>query len=71
MKKLFILAAVLLLAACGTSPKNVVAALEEGLAASDDERYRVEARLERVDPPRESYLRTNRDGQATMRLKSA
>jgi len=32
-----------------------------------DERYRVEARLERVDPPRESYLRTNRDGQATMR----
>lgn len=36
MKKLLLpLAAVLLLAGCGTSPKNVVAGLEEGLAAAD------------------------------------
>ena len=33
-----------------------------------DPRYVVEARLERVDPPRYAYLRTNRDNQAEMRL---
>ncbi len=33
-----------------------------------DPRLRVPARLERRDPPEESYLRTNRDGQAVMRL---
>jgi uncharacterized protein len=33
-----------------------------------DVRYRVPAVLERVDPPRYAYLRTNRDNQAEMRL---
>ena len=32
-----------------------------------DSAYRVEATLERVDPPAEAYLRTNRDNQAVMR----
>ena len=32
-----------------------------------DPAYRVSATLERVDPPAESYLRTNRDNQAVMR----
>ncbi len=32
-----------------------------------DPRYRVRAKLERVTPPEEAYLRTNRDGQAVMR----
>jgi hypothetical protein len=32
-----------------------------------DEGYRVKARLERIASPTEAYLRTNRDGQATMR----
>ncbi len=32
-----------------------------------DGSYRVPARLERVDPPAEAYLRTNRDNQAVMR----
>jgi len=32
-----------------------------------DPRFRVEARLERLDPPVEAWLRTNRDGQAEMR----
>jgi uncharacterized protein len=33
-----------------------------------DPKYRVPAVLERVDPPRYAYLRTNRDNQAEMRL---
>jgi uncharacterized protein len=33
-----------------------------------DLRYRVDAVLERVDPPQYAYLRTNRDNQAEMRL---
>jgi uncharacterized protein len=33
-----------------------------------DERFRVPAVLDRVDPPRYAYLRTNRDNQAEMRL---
>ena len=32
-----------------------------------DPAYRVEAKLERVSPPAEAYLRTNRDNQAVMR----
>ncbi|HZY71294.1 MAG TPA: DUF1684 domain-containing protein [Thermoplasmata archaeon] len=32
-----------------------------------DPAFRVRARLERLDAPREAYLRTNRDGQAVMR----
>lgn len=32
-----------------------------------DEGFRVRARLERLDTPREAFLRTNRDGQAVMR----
>ena len=32
-----------------------------------DPSWRVGATLERIDPPREAYLRTNRDGQAVMR----
>ena len=32
-----------------------------------DPAYRIEATLERVDPPAEAYLRTNRDNQAVMR----
>jgi uncharacterized protein (DUF1684 family) len=33
-----------------------------------DPKYRVTATLERRETPEEAYLRTNRDGQATMRL---
>jgi uncharacterized protein len=33
-----------------------------------DERYRVRATLRRLDLPREAFLRTNRDGEATMRF---
>jgi uncharacterized protein len=33
-----------------------------------DEKFRVAAVLERVDPPQYAYLRTNRDNQAEMRL---
>jgi len=33
-----------------------------------DTRYRVDAVLERVNPPQYAYLRTNRDNQAEMRL---
>jgi uncharacterized protein len=32
-----------------------------------DERFRVSAQLKRLDIPREAFLRTNRDGEATMR----
>lgn len=32
-----------------------------------DDRWRVPARLERIEPPREAYLRTNRDGQLEVR----
>ncbi|HEV8050367.1 MAG TPA: DUF1684 domain-containing protein [Thermoplasmata archaeon] len=32
-----------------------------------DERFRLRARLERLDEPKEAFLRTNRDGQAAMR----
>jgi uncharacterized protein (DUF1684 family) len=32
-----------------------------------DEKFRVSARLERLETPKEAYLRTNRDGQSAMR----
>lgn len=33
-----------------------------------DDRYRVTAALKRLDVPREAFLRTNRDGESTMRF---